>query len=560
MLMMLPLISMILVGCGTAANSSSNNSSIDNPSSQEPVTPSSSKSVTPMSFESRGNPNYNPTPSLPDLPSVNPVGPVESPWSEADQEVINTYLFGIQLPYIEIPEDEGLVYDEEYETVYRTGGDVDANLIDEYAAMFEEAGWEVTFYDPEETGYYYYYLYAELPTMQGLRHMNGYLFADDGEGNPSETGEGTFHLELYDPYYYSFPSELFDIFVQYYLGAETPVPAAAGCDYYVLDTEYLDYGALIISCFTTNDMLAYIYEDYVESCGFFYRGVDSYGYDLFVDPTFTYEVQVLAFPGEGFMIYVMPTDMQVPEAISMPATLNIQVGKTKALGAKLVDTDGYAISKAPIEYTIVERTTLGIKVDANGNVTVSQNAQVGDTATIRASYHDAMGFNVTADCVVTVAEAIPNYKKVTSKDQMVSGGKYLIVYEGSKYAFNSKLSSVDAANNYLKYEVENNEIVSDDALAAAAVTITFNEAKTQFQIRCANGKYITAANNANTLKTGTSAANFTVNFLSNGDFDLIETGGAHFRYNASSGQYRFRFYKSSTYTNQKAIQLYYVGA
>ena len=40
------------------------------------------------------------------------------------------------------------------------------------------------------------------------------------------------------------------------------------------------------------------------------------------------------------------------------------------------------------------------------------------------------------------------------------------------------------------------------------------------------------------------------------DVDIVSSGGAYLRFNNTNGQMRFRYYKSSTYTNQQAIQLY----
>ena len=48
----------------------------------------------------------------------------------------------------------------------------------------------------------------------------------------------------------------------------------------------------------------------------------------------------------------------------------------------------------------------------------------------------------------------------------------------------------------------------------------------------------------------------TITLDGNGNANIVGAGGAYLRYNATSGQYRFRYYKSSTYSSQKAIALY----
>ena len=48
----------------------------------------------------------------------------------------------------------------------------------------------------------------------------------------------------------------------------------------------------------------------------------------------------------------------------------------------------------------------------------------------------------------------------------------------------------------------------------------------------------------------------TVTFDDDGNANIISPTGPYLRFNAAKDQLRFRFYKSTTYTAQKAIQLY----
>ena len=50
----------------------------------------------------------------------------------------------------------------------------------------------------------------------------------------------------------------------------------------------------------------------------------------------------------------------------------------------------------------------------------------------------------------------------------------------------------------------------------------------------------------------------TISFDEDGNVNIVSSGGAYLRYNSASNQIRFRYYKSSSYTGQKAIQLYRV--
>ena len=145
------------------------------------------------------------------------------------------------------------------------------------------------------------------------------------------------------------------------------------------------------------------------------------------------------------------------------------------------------------------------------------------------------------------------YTKVTSAPADWSG-QYLIVYEGESFAFDSSLTTLDAINNYKTVTISNNQI----SLSAAEDTFYFTIAKTAsgYSIKSASGKYIGNTSNSNALSEHeTTVYNNTIS-LNGGDANIIGSGGAYLRFNTTSGQDRFRYFKSSSYTNQKAIQLY----
>ena len=143
-----------------------------------------------------------------------------------------------------------------------------------------------------------------------------------------------------------------------------------------------------------------------------------------------------------------------------------------------------------------------------------------------------------------------SYKKVTSTPADWSG-EYLIVYEAGNVAFNGGLTSLDAASNTIDVTISDQTIAANDETNAATFTINASG-----NIKSKSGYYIGQTSNANGLKssTSTSYAN-TISLNADGTVNLV-SGGAYLRYNANSGQYRFRYFKSSTYTNQKAICLY----
>ena len=148
---------------------------------------------------------------------------------------------------------------------------------------------------------------------------------------------------------------------------------------------------------------------------------------------------------------------------------------------------------------------------------------------------------------------VSGYVKVTSTDE-ITEGNYLIVCENDSVAFNGSLTSLDVAGNKIDVTINGNAIESNATTDAAAFTIT---AKTGgYSIKSASGYYIGQNSNANGLSSSTTTAYVNSISIDGGNANIVSSGGAYLRYNANSDQQRFRYFKSSTYTAQKAIQLY----
>ncbi len=142
------------------------------------------------------------------------------------------------------------------------------------------------------------------------------------------------------------------------------------------------------------------------------------------------------------------------------------------------------------------------------------------------------------------------YEKVTTAPSDWSG-QYLIVYEDGKVAFNGALTILDATSNTVAITIADSKIEATEAMKAAQFTINASG-----HIKSASGYYIGQTSNANELKYSTSKTyTNTLSLNADGTVNIV-SGGAYLRYNATSGQTRFRYYKSSSYTGQKAIQLY----
>jgi hypothetical protein len=191
-------------------------------------------------------------------------------------------------------------------------------------------------------------------------------------------------------------------------------------------------------------------------------------------------------------------------------------------------------------------------VDAdNNNVTVTANS--GNWSFIMPNKSVTVSATATSGSVTPVAG--DKYVKVTSTADLTDG-QYLIVCENQNVAFDggrdNDTDKLDAASNTISVTISNNEIVADATTNAAAFTIDM----TNGTILSASGFYIGQTSNANGLQASdeTEYEN-AISINEDGDADVVSSS-AYLRYNAASNQTRFRYFKSSTYTGQEAIQLY----
>ena len=158
--------------------------------------------------------------------------------------------------------------------------------------------------------------------------------------------------------------------------------------------------------------------------------------------------------------------------------------------------------------------------------------------------------NVTVTCTLTKADVPTDniYAKVAS-DASLTSGTYLIVCEDGSVALDGSLETLDVANNTIAVTISNNEIQGTEAIDAATFTIDITEGVGS--IKSASGYYIGHEGTKNTLNSSTETAyENTISVDENGA--EIAMGDYHLRYNAASGQERFRYFK----TEQTAIQLY----
>jgi len=150
-----------------------------------------------------------------------------------------------------------------------------------------------------------------------------------------------------------------------------------------------------------------------------------------------------------------------------------------------------------------------------------------------------------------VASAQTTYTKVTSADQLVDGGKYLIVYEGGNVAFDGSRTSLDAVSNTKAVTISDGAIsVTDNDFY-----FTLGVIDGGYSVKSASEYYIGNTSDANTIKTSQTEAYVNTIEVTASSTEII-SAGTHLRFNSASDQNRFRYFKSTSYTNQKAISLF----
>lgn len=156
------------------------------------------------------------------------------------------------------------------------------------------------------------------------------------------------------------------------------------------------------------------------------------------------------------------------------------------------------------------------------------------------------------------APVATEYTKVSASSELTDG-QYLIVCEDKAVAFDGGLETLDAVANTIAVSVVEEKITITDETKAAEFTIA-KGTDGKFTVKSASNKYIGHGSDANGLTASDTEIKNTISISEGDDANIIGAGGAYLRYNSASNQTRFRYYKSSSYTNQTAIQLYKAAA
>lgn len=246
--------------------------------------------------------------------------------------------------------------------------------------------------------------------------------------------------------------------------------------------------------------------------------------------------------------FVMPDyDVTVSAEFSLVPTYNINLACNIANGSISAD---HMSAEAGTTITLTSTPNEGCSFYA---WIVTKNGDAGAVVPVVGNSFTMPSYDVDVTGVFSSSTSgDTQYVKVTQAPTSWDG-EYLIVYENGNKAFNGGLTVLDAKNNYITVNISNNAIASDATTDVATFTIV--KSGNSYTIQSKSGYYIGATGNSNSLNSSTTQAyTNTISYNNKGYVDIKGSGGAYLHYNTSDS--RFRYYKSGTYTQQQAIQLY----
>ena len=279
-------------------------------------------------------------------------------------------------------------------------------------------------------------------------------------------------------------------------------------------------------------------------------------------------VSITATPNPGYMVdtyTVYKTDSpNTTVAVSSNGTFIMPNYAVTVSATFVVNNTLYDIALGSVSHGTISASATSAKSGTTINLTASPASgyslyswyvfKTGDMNTIVNVSGNSFvmpAYNVTVMATFVQGSANGDFVKVTSAPTDWSG-EYILVYEQNNttgYVW----TGVDAVNCYVSKSISNNTI-PDNGL----ITITIASMTGGYSVKVNggtnNGKYIYGTSGSNKISFGTTPSLNTLSYESNSV--KIVSNTSVMRFNNSSSQNRFRYFQSSTYSNQQPVQLY----
>lgn len=208
---------------------------------------------------------------------------------------------------------------------------------------------------------------------------------------------------------------------------------------------------------------------------------------------------------------------------------------------------------APVTLEAADKLVFTVVTDKGTTITKTVEA-VGKEVSFLTTQKNTLTVNLNNAVEIEKVEVGGGaWQKVTSALADYSG-KYLIVYETGKVAFNGG-NVQDAVGNTISVVINDGVIATSAAMEAAAFIIEPSTTSGKYYVKGTDGKYIGHGSYANALTAGTTKYNHTISIDASGNANLVVStsgGDITLKFNSASDQVRFRYYKSG----QQSVALY----
>ena len=277
-------------------------------------------------------------------------------------------------------------------------------------------------------------------------------------------------------------------------------------------------------------------------------------------------VAITAIPYPGYMVdtysVYKTSDPTTTVTVSSNGTF-VMPGYAVTVSATFVENNNYYdIALGTVSHGTISASTYSAKSGTSITLTASPESgyslyswyvfKTGDmNTTVNVSGYSFVmpAYNVTVMATFVQGSVNGDYVKVTTAPTDWSGD-YILVYENSATSA-SVWTGIDAQNCYVSKTINNN-VIANDGMVSITIAAMTGGYSIKVNGGTNNGKYISGTSGSNKINFGNTASVNTLAYESNSV--SITSNTSVMRYNTAEKW--FRYYKSTTYTQQQPVQLY----
>ena len=264
-------------------------------------------------------------------------------------------------------------------------------MLASYAELFDDTWEDLGRFDDESDTYgYYYYCYKKtIETEEGTRYAfvrfyGGTYDSYYGDYSNNVNGTGTFVLEIYDIFYYDWPEDLVNEYLDYFELNEE-VPKYEGADLYETELDLYDEYLAIFMPAPEGALATYL--DILDEAGYEYFYTDEGGYDYYTNEAQKISISVTYEEENEYLdIYL---ELYDNVASNIHVELNLEGDSLSQSSFGLVDgntsyANHTAVGESGAEYS-------GNMASAHGIQIRSKNSNSGIVTTKSGGIIDAIG-------------------------------------------------------------------------------------------------------------------------------------------------------------------------